>query len=397
MNFKSTNNMESNFEISCPCCGEKINVNDVLKEQLLNDLQINLKNEKDTFVRNHIYKIEKENKKNVEEVKEKAESEIEELSSELNRKSQKIKELSGAQAEVIRIKKEFKEKEELAELDVQKKIQEALDKESERLVDLASQKSEFEIKALQKQLNDQVELTNEMKRKQEQGSVQLQGEAGELIIEDWLSKRFRLDDIVEIKKGENGADCLQKINTREKFNCGSIYYESKRTKTFQNSWIEKFKDDIREKGADVGVLVTKAMPPGTDKICKINNVLVCGFNEFKIIAPVLRDSLIQLQNTKLSTENKTDKMSVLYDFLTSNEFKLQVEGVVEGITQMQEGLIREKNAHKKLWKQREKQFEKVVDNTINMYGAIKGIAGKNIPEIEPLKLIEGEESDTEND
>ena len=378
--------MNTNFEISCPCCGTKINVNDILKDQLLDDLQINLKNEKENYVRNHISKMEKESKKNLQNVKEKADSEIEELSSQLNRKSQKIKELSGAQAEVIRMKKEFKEKEELAELDVQKKIQEALDKESERLVDLASQKSEFEIKALQKQLNDQIELTNEMKRKQDQGSVQLQGEAGELIIEDWLNNRFKLDEVIEIKKGENGADCLQKINTREQSNCGSIYYESKRTKTFQNSWIEKFRDDIREKGADVGVLVTKTMPSGTNKICKIKGVLVCGFNEFKIIAPVLRDSLIQLNSALSAGENKADKMNLLYSFLTSNEFKLQVEGIVEGITEMQEDLIREKNTHKKLWKQREKQFEKVVANTINMYGSIKGIAGKNIPEIKTFKL-----------
>ena len=127
------------------------------------------------------------------------------------------------------------------------------------------------------------------------------------------------------------------------------------------------------------------MPAGFDKIRKINGVLVCGFNEFKVVAPILRDSLIQLENTRLSAENKSDKMSVLYDFLTSNEFKLQVEGIVEGIPQMQEGLIREKNTHKKLWKQREKQFEKVVANTINMYGSIKGIAGNKIPEVSFLE------------
>ena len=112
---------------------------------------------------------------------------------------------------------------------------------------------------------------------------------------------------------------------------------------------------------------------------------MCGFNEFKIIAPILRDSLIQLNSTLSAGENKADKMNLLYSFLTSNEFKLQVEGIVEGITEMQEDLIREKNTHKKLWKQREKQFEKVVTNTINMYGSIKGIAGKNIPEINTFK------------
>ena len=380
--------MESNFEISCPCCGEKLNVNDLLKEQLLNELEINLKNEKSEYINNHISRIQKQNKKELEQAKHEAQDALNEANLEIERKSQKIKELSGAKAEIIRLKQEYKEKDETAELEVQKKIQEALEKEESRLFDLANEKSEFKIKALEKKLEDQISLTNEMKRKQDQGSVQLQGETGEIIIEEWLKDRFKLDEVVEIKKGENGADCLQKINTREKFNCGSIYYESKRTKTFQSSWIEKFKDDIREKGADVGVLVTKTMPSGTDKICKINGVLVCGFNEFKIIAPVLRDSIIQINNTLSFGENKADKMSLLYAFLTSNEFKLQLEGIVEGITQMQEDLIREKTAHKRLWKQREKQFEKVVDNTINMYGAIKGIAGKNIPEINTLKLSE---------
>ena len=230
-----------------------------------------------------------------------------------------------------------------------------------------------------------------MKRKQEQGSVQLQGEAGEIIIEEWLKNKFKLDDIIEIKKGESGADCLQKINTREKFNCGSIYYESKRTKTFQNTWIEKFKNDIREKSADVGVLVTKTMPSGADKICKINGVLVCGFNEFKVVAPVLRDSLIQLSGLKQAGENRADKINILYNFLTSNEFKLQVEGIVEGITQMQQDMIKEKNVYKKLWKQREKQLEKVADNTINMYGSIKGIAGKSAPELELVKIDKHEQ------
>ena len=377
--------MESNFEISCPCCGTNLNVNDLLKEQLLNDLEINLKNEKSEYIKNHISKIQKQNKKELEQAKSEAQDALNEANSEIERKSQKIKELSGAQAEIIRLKQEHKEKEELADLETEKRIQEALEKESERLVSLANQKSEFEIKALQKQLNDQVELTNEMKRKQEQGSVQLQGEAGEIIIEEWLKNKFRLDQIIEIKKGENGADCLQKINTRESLDCGSIYYESKRTKSFQNSWIEKFKNDIRDKGADIGVLVSKAMPTGVEKIAKINGIIVCGFNEFKIIAPLLRDFLIQINNTLSAGENKGEKMSALYNFLTSSDFKHQVEGIVEGITQMQEDLIREKTAHKKLWKQREKQFEKVVDNTINMYGSIKGIAGKKIPEIELKK------------
>jgi len=378
--------MESNFEISCPCCGTNLNVNDLLKEQLLNDLEINLKNEKSEYIKNHISKIQKQNKKELEQAKSEAQDALNEANSEIERKSQKIKELSGAQAELIRLKQEYKEKDETAELEVQKKIQEALEKEESRLFELANDKSEFKIKALEKKLEDQISLTNEMKRKQEQGSVQLQGEAGELVLEEWLKEKFRLDDIIEIKKGENGADCLQKINTRNQTNCGSIYYESKRTKSFQNSWIEKLKKDIREKGADVGVLVTKAMPPGLKTIGKVNGILVCGFKEFKVVALLLRDSLIRINNMTSAEENKAEKMNMLYSFLTSNEFRLQVESVVEGLTEMQTSLIKEKTAIKKLWKQREKHIEKVVDGSFNLVGAIKGIAGKSLPTINLLEL-----------
>ena len=376
--------MNQNFEISCPCCGTTIDVNKLLKEKLLSELKLSLKSEENTFIRNQIAKAESDAHKKMEELMLENENNIKEINNELNQKSKEIKRLKDVEAEIIELRRKTRESEENAELNIQKRIHEALESESKRLVDQANQKSQFEIKTLKKQLGDQINLTKEMQRKQEQGSVQLQGEAGELIIEEWLKDRFKLDDVTEIKKGENGADCLQTINTREKLNCGTIYYESKRTKTFQNSWIDKFKNDIREKGADVGVLVTKTMPSGSDKICKIKGVLVCGFNEFKVIAPVLRDSLLQLNSVHSAEENKADKMALLYNFLTSNEFKLHVEGVVEGITQMQEEMIREKNTHKKLWKQREKQLDKVVDNTIGIYGAIKGIAGKSIPEIETL-------------
>ena len=378
--------MNQNFKISCPCCGTTIDVNKLLKEKLLSELRVSLKSEENTFIRNQITKAELDAHKKMEELMLENENNINEINNELNQKSKEIKRLKDVEAEIIELRRKTRESEENAELNIQKKIHEALESESKRLVDQANQKSQFEIKTLKKQLADQINLTKEMQRKQEQGSVQLQGEAGELIIEEWLKDRFKLDDVTEIKKGENGADCLQTINTREKLNCGTIYYESKRTKTFQNSWIDKFKNDIREKGADVGVLVTKTMPSGSDKIRKINGVIVCGFNEFKVIAPVLRDSLLQLNSVQSTEVNKADKMALLYCFLTSNEFKLHVEGVVEGITQMQEEMIREKNTHKKLWKQREKQLEKVVDNTIGIYGAIKGIAGKSIPEIETLKL-----------
>jgi hypothetical protein len=239
---------------------------------------------------------------------------------------------------------------------------------------------------LQKQLEDQKKLAEEMKRKHEQGSMQLQGEVMELAIEEWLAAQFPLDSINEIKKGANGADCLQVVNTREQVNCGTIYYESKRTKAFQPAWIEKFKNDIREKNATIGVLVTEVMPSDMERMGLKEGIWICSYDEFKGLCAVLRQSIVQWSRVKQHQENKGDKMGMLYDFLTSNEFRLQMEGVVEGFTQMKIDLEKEKNAFKSIWKQREKQIERVRDNAIGMHASIKGIAGSAIQSIPSLEL-----------
>ena len=154
-------------------------------------------------------------------------------------------------------------------------------REKEKITRQEAEKNELRFKELQKQLEDQKKLTEEMKRKQEQGSMQLQGEVQELAIEEWLAWPFPLDTIEEIKKGERGGDCIQVVNTRTLQNCGSVYYESKRTKNFQPSWIEKFKADMREKGADIGVLVTDVLPADMDRLGQRDGVWICTFEEFK--------------------------------------------------------------------------------------------------------------------
>lgn len=224
-----------------------------------------------------------------------------------------------------------------------------------------------------------------MKRKQEQGSMQLQGEVQELGIEEWLTENFPLDEITEIKKGVRGADCLQVVHTRTSQNCGTIYYESKRTKTFQKSWIEKFKGDIREKSADIGVLVTDVFPKGMERVGLVEGIWVCSYDEFKGLCVVLRKNIIQLSTAISAQENKGEKMVMLYDFLTSNESQLQIEAIFEGFTQMQSDLISEKRSIRGHWKKREKQIQKVLLNTNHMYSSFKGIAGSAI---RPIKILE---------
>ena len=387
MNLKT--NVMNKSMIACPECGNHIDVNEILKHQLQEEFKSKLEKEKSRLIEEQDSKIKSIIGKKKQDFKKEIEKEIEdrinEMEQELSQKSEKLKSLNKKEGEILRLKREYDLLKEQSEIDAEKKVNQALENEFNRLSNLANSKSQMKIKELEKKLEDQIDLTQQMKRKQEQGSMQLQGEVMELAIEEWLKNKFPLDLIQEVKKGVQGADCLQIINTRGSENCGSIYYESKRTKSFQPAWIEKFKNDIRDKKANIGVLVTEAMPSGMKRMGMVDGVYVCSFEEFKSLSYVLRESIIQLSRVVTSNENKGDKMQLLYEYLTSIEFKLQIEGIVEGFTTMQHDLVREKNSMNRIWKQREKQIDKVVKNTIDMYGSIRGIAGNSIPSVELLE------------
>ncbi len=230
------------------------------------------------------------------------------------------------------------------------------------------------------------EQTKEMQRKLEQGSMQVQGEVQELAIEDFLRASFPMDAINEVKKGARGADCVQIVNTRTRQNCGIIVYESKRTQSFQPAWIEKFKEDLRAEGATIGVLVTEVMPKDMQHMGQKEGIWICTFQEFKGLCQVLREAVILYSSVLISQENKGEKMAMLYEYLTGNEFRMQVEAIVEGFSQMNTDLSSERRSMEMIWKKREKQIEKVLQNTIHMYGNIKGIAGNAIGTIKALEL-----------
>jgi hypothetical protein len=411
--------MAEQSSIICPNCGTPIDVNDVLKHQLEDSIrkefqqkanaqtrELELKNEQFEKAKadfeakkkqeNELFaeRLEREKKTAEKEITEKLKTKLEEenkdrltlMEKELSEKSEKLRELNKMTGEIAKLQREKLEMKEAIEAEAQKQLNATLVLERDKIRKQEEEKNELKIKEYQKQSDDQKKLIEEMKRKQEQGSMQLQGEVMELAIEEWLASNFPLDTIDEIKKGANGADCLQIVNTRELQNCGSIYYESKRTKAFQPAWIEKFKNDIRTKRANIGVLVTEVMPAGMDRMGMRDGIWICTYEEFKGLSAVLRQSLIQVSQAVLAQENKGDKMSMLYDFLTSNEFRLQIEGIVEGFTQMQGDLDAEKRAMQRIWKQREKQIEKVVHNTLGMYGSIRGIAGNAVQTVRALEL-----------
>lgn len=406
-------------QIHCPNCGTTIDVNDLLshqlEEQIQQKYQAQLTEQRDAFQRkqeellkekeafeekkrreNELFqerfeaKLKEERRTLEEKLKVKIATEqadqFAELQKELNEKSEQIKELNRSKAEIEKLKREKEELKEAVEAESQKKLNQLLTEEKDKIRKTEEERNELRVKELIKQLEDQKRLTEEMKRKQEQGSMQLQGEVQELAIEEFLAANFPLDTIEEIKKGARGGDCIQTVHTRTQQNCGTIYYESKRTKDFQPSWIEKFKADIRDKGSNIGVLVTEVMPSDMERMGLKDGVWICTFEEFKGLSTVLRESIIQLSSALVSQENKGDKMHLLYDFLTSNTFRMQVEAIVEGFSQMKADLESEKRSMQRIWKQREKQIDKVIVNTIDMYGSIKGIAGNAVQEVKALEL-----------
>ena len=419
----------SSTTIKCPDCGYEFDISDVLYDQVEHELkkeyEAKLKIERDKS------RIESEKLRQQQEQLEKARSEQQEtidkaireklqqetktltarlsaqirdeqsdqlkaLEEELQAKSQQVKDLNKAKADIQRLKREKDEVQGKAEAEMERKLGQQLNEEAQKIKDAEQERSAklvTERDHVISQMKEQMEI---MKRKAEQGSMQIQGEVQELIIEEWLASAYPLDTVEEIKKGARGGDCIQTINTRSQTNCGRIYYESKRTKMFQPLWIEKFKADIREKNASIGVLVTEAMPADMERMGYRDGVWICSFTEFKGLSNVLRESLISLNRVVSQQENRGDKMSMVYDFVTSDEYRLQVEAIVEGFTQMQSDLDSEKRAMASIWKKREKQIEKVLLNTSHMYSSIKGIAGNAIPVVRQLELpgaLEDEEGD----
>lgn len=411
--------METENIINCPECGTEINVNEVLYHQLEGqikkdydkksakkekDIQKQLdeikaekdqiKKEKDDLndlVAKEVEAKVKAEKKDLQksirkEIENETTEQINELQKELQEKSSQVKELNKTKAEVEKLKREKEEMREQVTLEKEKEFTEQMNNEKQKIRKQVDEENTMRIKELEKQLADQKELAEEMKRKVEQRSTQLQGEVQELAIEEWLKNNFPLDTIIEVKKGARGADCRHIINTKAKENCGSIYYESKRTKDFGKGWIEKFKNDIREHGANIGILVTDVMPPGMDRMGLREGVWVCSYEEFKGLCFVMREHITALDLAISSQENKGEKMAMLYDYLTSNEFRLQVEGIIEGYTQMQTDLETEKRSIMGHWKKREKQLKKVLNNTNFMYNSLRGIAGNAIQTIKVLEL-----------
>ncbi len=300
-----------------------------------------------------------------------------------NKENQEKLKLAGQkELDFIRKEQDLKIRAEEMELEIQRKMQtersqivEQIKKQEIEKNLLKETEHQLRVKELEKQLEDQKKLADEMRRKAEQGSMQLQGEVQELILEELLKSTFPFDAIGEVGKGVRGADCIQTVRNKSGQDCGKIIYESKRTKDFSNEWIDKLKKDMRGAGIDVAVIVTQSYPKGMNCFGEKDGVWICSFEEVKAVAFVLRDGIIRLSNATKSQENRGDKMHMLYDYLTGAEFSEQWKAIREGYMSMRLSIHKERDAMEKMWKMREKQLDKVLLNASSIKGSIEGIAG----------------------
>ena len=309
----------------------------------------------------------------------------------------KLQEARSKQLEYLKKEQELKNKEQEMEIHIQQTLLKERQKIGEEIRKLEEQRTsareteyQLRMKEMEKQLEDQKKLVDEMKRKAEQGSMQMQGEVQELLLEDLLRGSFPFDMITEVGKGVRGADCIQTIRNQFGQECGKIIYESKRAQHFANDWIEKLKAEMRTQGAEVAVIVTQAMPKDMEQFGEKNGVWICSFAEVRALAHILRDGIIKIYNASRSQENKGDKMHLLYDYLTGQEFAEQWKAIREGFLSMRMSIQKERDAMEKLWKAREKHLEKVLLNAAHIRGSIEGIAGQDSID---LNLLEDDDKD----
>ena len=288
-----------------------------------------------------------------------------------------------------------KEKQRL-ELDVARKVDEERNKIREETLQIATEGHKLKDAEKEKQLESMRKQIDGLKRKAEQGSQKIQGEVLEIELEEMLSQDFPFDVIEPVSPGIKGGDIVHTINTQSGKYCGKILWETKRTKTWNEKWIQKVKDDQRNAKADIAVIVSEALPDGFHHFRQIDGVWVTDIPSASSLALALRVILTKAANERRMQAGKEEKMEVVYGYLTGLEFKNRVEAIVETFISMKDDLEREKAVAQRHWAKREKNIGRVIANTVGMYGDLEGIAGAALPAIKMLELPLEQEVVTED-
>ena len=312
--------------------------------------------------------------------------ELSDLQELLKQRNEKLAEAQNAQAELIKKQRELDDAKRELELTVQKRIQEGLAATRQEAKKEAEDELNLKVKEKDQTIVSMQQKIEELKRRAEQGSQQLQGEVQELELENLLRTKFPFDAIEPVAKGEYGGDVVQRVIGAGGQPSGTILWESKRTKNWSDGWLTKLREDQRTAKAEIAVIVSHALPKGVETFEMVDGVWVTHPRAALPVAVILRQSLLEIAMARQASEGQQTKTEMIYQYLTGPRFRQRVEAIVEAFSTMQEDLDREKKAITKQWAKREEQIDRVMQATVGMYGDLQGIAGRTLQEIEGLEL-----------
>jgi hypothetical protein len=302
-----------------------------------------------------------------------------------------VRTLKTKELEVLRLESRMEEIQRNHENEKEKYLLENKKKIQEEIINQERERFELVKKEWEVQMEQQKKLIEEMKRKSEQGSTQLQGEVLELLLEDMLANAFPFDKVTEVAKGKKGGDCLLIVRNRFGAECGKILFESKRAAAWGREWVDKLKQDMVRSGADIGILVTQVMPDKMEERFEFRDgVWICSFSDTKLLTASLREGLLRIHSIAKAQDGKEGKIQLLYDYMTSQEFSAKWKSIREVFRNMQQSIQKEKEVMEKLWKNREKQLDRAMLNSDHIIGSIEGIAGKD--SIDMDLLSDGDEN-----
>ena len=386
--------------IKCPNCSHEFALGEAEAEEYKKELQQKMTvyiKQKDEEYRRKTEDFDKQRSAIEETTRKKVTEELSmklrSLEEEARQKNQQLQDLQKKELDLLRERNELEQRTKNIDIEIEKRLLEDRKKIEQETSQREHQLFDLKLKEKELQLDGLKKTIEELNRKSEQGSMQQQGEAGELILEEILRDYFPYDTLEEVGKGVEGADCILTVRNSKGAECGKIIFESKRAKGWSNNWIDKLKNDMRSKQADIAVLVTQTFPKGMNCFGLKDGVWLASFKEVISLTIALRNAIIQISEKKRADENKGEKMQMLYNYLTGIEFRQQIEAIVEGFVSMKHSITKERIQMEKIWKEREKQLDKVLLNTSGLYGSIKGIAGASVQDIPMLEASENENED----
>lgn len=323
------------------------------------------------------------------ETEERLALELKDLRVQNEEKEKKLREALQNELDLRKRQRELEEREKNMQLELERRI----DEERKKVWNDAAAKlaEEHRLKDAEKdkQISDMLRQIEDLRRRAEQGSQQAQGEVLEIELENLLRSLFRSDDILPVPKGVRGADVLQRVKTPLGNFCGTILWESKRTKTWSDGWLQKLKDDQRDVKATVAVIVSTAMPKEIKHVGFLDGVWVTDFAAVDGLALALRSGLVEVARTRAAVAGKAEKMELVYHYLAGQDFRQRIEGIVESYAAMKEDLDAEKRAMEKIWAKREQQLHRGLKSMAGLYGDLQGIVGSALQPVSKLELPSG--------